>query len=540
MEMHPATLWEHISDAVPDRPALVQGATRRTWRQLDDRAARLAGALGAAGIGPGSRVGLLLHNSPEYLEAYFAALKIRAVPFNVNYRYTAEEIAYLLTNADAEALVHHATLSEVAGQAATRAGAPGLLVEVDDGGPHHEASVRYEELVAATDPAARIVRDPDDTTMSYTGGTTGMPKGVVARVGAPLGYLLEAVPPLMGHPPVALDDAPAFTASLEGTGDVMVSLPAPPLMHSTGLGIGALPALATGGTVVLLERRHLDAHHLWDTVEAERVNAITVVGDPFARPMLAALDERPDRDLGCVRSMSSSGAMFSAEVKTGLLGHLPGVMILDLIASTEGTMGMSISTAAAPAETARFRPGKGVVVLGEDGRPLPPGSDQVGLVALPGGADRYHKDEAKSATTFRVIDGVRYTVPGDLATIDADGHLSLRGRGSSCINTAGEKVYPEEVEEVLKAVEGVEDALVFGVDDERFGQAVAAVLSSAEGSEVEVDAVLAQARRRLASYKLPRRVTVVARVPRTDVGKPDYPTARGLHAAATPTPATDG
>lgn len=532
MDLHPATLWEAISDAVPDRLALVQGPTRRTWADLDRRAARLAGALAAEGLGAGSRVGILLHNCPEYLEAYVAALKLRAVPFNVNHRYTAEEVAYLLGNADADALVHHASLSSVAAGAAARAGRPGVLVEVEDGGPHHDGSARYEEVLLGADPAPRIRRDPDDVTMSYTGGTTGMPKGVVSRVGPPLTYLLQAVPPLMGRGPVALDDAPAFAASLEGTPDLMVSLPAPPLMHSTGMGIGALPALATGGTVVLLEHRHLDAHHLWDTVEAEGVNAITVVGDPFARPMLAALDEHPGRDLHRVRTISSSGAMFSAEVKAGLHRHLPQVVILDLIASTEGTMGMSIATADHPADTARFRPAPGVVVLGEDGHPLPPGSDEVGLVALPGGADRYHKDEARTASTFRVIDGTRYTVPGDLATIDADGTLALRGRGSSCINTAGEKVYPEEVEEALKSVGGVADALVFGVDDERFGQAVAAVISAPPGATVDVDAVLAAARQHLAGYKLPRTVVVVDRVPRTDVGKPDYPTARELHAAA--------
>ena len=242
--------------------------------------------------------------------------------------------------------------------------------------------------------------------------------------------------------------------------------------------------------MVLLEGRRFDAAALWDTVAAEQVNSITVVGDPFARPMLTALNEDASRDLACVRFISSSGAMFSAEVKSGLLGHLPQAVIIDLIAASEGTMGMSISTADAPAPTGQFRPSRGVMVLTEDGHPVEPGSGQAGLVALPGGAEGYYKDEAKTAATFRVLDGQRYTIPGDYATVEADGTLVLLGRGSSCINTAGEKVYPEEVEEILKALPWVEDALVFGVDDERFGQKVAAVLSRAPDTDEPLEGIL--------------------------------------------------
>jgi 3-oxocholest-4-en-26-oate---CoA ligase len=532
MELHPATLWEAISDAVPDRPAVVQGERRCTWRELERRSAGLAGVLLAHGVGVDAKVGQLLYNSPEFVESYFAALKVRAVPFNVNYRYTAAELAYLIGNADAEALVYHSSLSEVVADAGV-ADSIGLLIEVDDGGPHLDGALRYEDAIGHAEPAGRIERDPDDVTMIYTGGTTGMPKGVVSKVGPPLGYLLETVPPLAGHAPVPVDDVPAFAASLEGTQGLMVSLPAPPLMHNTGLGIGMTPALATGGTIVLLPSRRFDAAELWDTVAAERVSAVTVVGDAFARPMLAALEEDGSRDLSCVGWISSSGAMFSNEVKTGLLRHLPQAMIIDIIAASEGSMGMSIATADAPAATGRFHPAPGVIVVSDDGRRLEPGSPEAGLVALPGGAEGYYKDDAKTAATFRVIDGQRYTLPGDYATIDADGTMTLLGRGSSSINTAGEKVYPEEVEEVLKAHPAVEDALVFGIDDERFGQRVAAVLSMAPGGDTRVDDILAVARRTLAAYKLPRSVVVVDVVPRTQVGKPDYPTARTMFEAAT-------
>lgn len=544
MELHPATLWEALSDAHGDRAAIVQGPRRTTWRELEDRAARLATVLLDGGVTPGAKVGLLLHNSPEYIEAYFAALKIRAVPFNINWRYTAHEIAYLLENADADALVLHASLGDVAAEAVAAAGRPGLLLEVDD--PHppgpgvdrrrpatgiHAGTRGYEAAIAAAEPAARIERSPDDVAMTYTGGTTGMPKGVVAAVGPPLAGLLQTVPPLIRMAPVPIDEVPAAVAGVE---EWVVSIPASPLMHGTGLGIGVLPALATGGTIVLLTDRHFDAAELWDTVVRERVNAITIVGDPFARPLLAELRAHPGRDLSSVRIISSAGAMFSAEVKAGILEHLPNALVMDIIAATEGSMGTSFTSATSPVGTGRFHPAPGVLVLADDDRVIEAGSGEIGLVAVPGGANGYYKDDAKTAATFRTIDGQRYAIPGDCATVDADGLITLLGRGSSCINTAGEKVYPEEVEEVLKTHPGVEDALVFGIDDERFGQRVAAVVSRANGSTDGVDAILAAAHEQLASFKVPRELVIVGAVPRTQVGKADYPTARRLYTAGSP------
>jgi fatty-acyl-CoA synthase len=533
MELHPATLWEALSDAVPSRLAQVQGGRRSTWSEFDDRSARLAGAFRAAGVGAGAKVGQLLYNCPEYMESYAAALKLRAVPFNVNYRYTAAEVGYLLANADTEALVYHASLGPVVAEAVRHAPGLRLLVEVDDGpAAGVPGAVAYEATIAGADPAPRIARSADDVTMIYTGGTTGMPKGVVSKVGPQLEYLLEIVPGLLGHAPVLVDDVPAWAAALGSPDDWLVSLPAPPLMHNTGLGIGALPALGTGGTIVLLEGRKFDAAALWDTVEAERVNAITIVGDAFGRPMATALRDGPRRDLGFVRSIASSGAMFSTEVKTGLLEHATNAMIIDIIAASEGTMGMSISTAAAPAATGRFQPAPGVIVVSDDDREVEPGSEEAGMVALPGGAEGYYKDEAKTAATFREIAGRRYTIPGDWATVDADGTIVLLGRGSSVINTAGEKVYPEEVEETLKAHAAVVDALVFGIADERFGQRVAAVIALTGLDAASTDDILETARTKIASYKVPRAVVVVDEVPRTQVGKPDYPTARELFDAA--------
>jgi len=528
MELHPATLWEAIADTVPERTALVQGDVRRAWRDFDDRAARLARVLHDGGVRAGDRVGLMLHNCPEFMEGYFAALKLRAVPCNVNHRYTGPEVAYLLDDADAAALVYHGSLDPVVAAAVDHTARRPLLIAVDDGAPVAADRVRYEDALAATAPAPRAARSPDDVTMIYTGGTTGRPKGVLTTVGPQLAYLLQTVPPLLGELPTAVDDAPALARRRADAGSPMISLPAPPLIHNTGLAVGAVPALTVGGTVVFPRGRSFDAARLWDTVVAERVTDITIVGDAFARPMLAALRAGPSRDLSHVRSIASSGAMFSAEVKAGLFALLPQLLILDIIGASEATMGMSIATAAAPVDTARFLAAPGVIIVSEDGRRITPGSGEVGLVAVPGGAEGYHNDAAKTAATFRTIDGVRYTVPGDHATLEADGTLVFMGRGSSCINTAGEKVFPEEVEEVLKTHPAVEDALVFGVPDERFGERVAAVVSAAGPAPIDVAAVLAAARESLAGYKLPRTVVVVREVPRTPVGKPDYAAARAL------------
>jgi acyl-CoA synthetase (AMP-forming)/AMP-acid ligase II len=534
MEFHYATIWEGMADAIPDAVALVQGANRTTWAAFDDRAARLAGALRAAGLGPGSKVGLLLYNSPEFMESYFAALKIRAVPFNVNYRYVETELLYLLDNADAEALVLHTSLAEQVAGILPRLPQLKLVVSVDDG-PGHGPGERYGAVLAAQQPAPRMVRSPDDVTMIYTGGTTGMPKGVVSRIGSTVRDLLATTPAMIGETPApAPEDAIALAARFAAEGRQFVTIPAPPLIHNTALGIGANPTLLFGGRVALLNGRHFDVDELWDVAERERANCLVVVGDAFARPMLNGLRDGPHRDLASVTLIASSGAMFSAEVKQGLHELLPRTVIADIIAATEGAMGMSISVASHPAPTGSFTPGAGVVLVGEDGRIIEPGSDQVGMVALPGGAEAYFKDEEKSASTFRVIDGVRYTLPGDMATLSADGTLTLLGRGSQCINSAGEKIFPEEVEEVLKRHPSVEDCLVFGVPDERFGQRVVAVVSLVDAdATIDDEELLAPARTQLASYKLPRQIVTVDAAPRTATGKADYPRARELFDAAT-------
>ena len=540
MERHLATLWEHVADAVPDATAVVQGDVRLTYRELDDRAARLASVLLDAGLGAGSKVAQYLYNSPAYVESFAAALKIRGVPVNVNYRYLDDELLYLLENSEAEALVFHASLGDRVARIAGRATGVKLFLEVDDaeaGGDRVAVpgARPYDATVAAATPAGRIERDPTDILLLYTGGTTGMPKGVMTKVGTAVDGAIGTIASVTGLPPAAdVAEVPELVRTFVADNGQFVTMPACPLMHGTGMAALA-PTLGGGGKLVLLAGRGLDVDELWSTVEREGVNSLVIVGDAFARPMLRGLREGPTRDLACVKYLFSAGAMFSAEVREGLLDELPTAAIVDNIAASEGGMGVALSTKGNIVPTGSFLPNPGVKLFTEDGVEVTPGSDEIGMVAVPGAIpDGYFHDTEKTARTFREFGGVRYSIPGDWGTIGADGILTLLGRGSQCINTGGEKVFPEEVEEVLKVHPSVEDALVFGLPDERFGQRIAAVVSLAPGADPIDDpkAIVDAVRERISSYKLPRDVVVVDVVPRAANGKADYPRARELFESA--------
>ncbi len=553
-----ASWWEAVADAVPDAVALVQGERRTTYRELDDRAARLAAALTALGAGPGSRVALHLYNCPEYLEACAAAFKARAVPVNVNFRYRAGELAYLLDNADAEIVVTHRSLAPMLAEALPQLAGVRAVIVVDDGaapgarvepavepavelGVELGGSYRYDDLVAGHAPAPRLERSGDDLLFWYTGGTTGLPKGVMWHQGTLLSYAVTRGYVTQGiDPPSTLEEAGAAAAALQARGTAQVQLPTTPLVHATAM-INAFQGFSQGGRVVLMESRRLDPHELWRAVERERVTNITIVGDPIARRMVDALDEADARgrpyDLSSVRRILSSGAVWSAPVKVALRAR--GDMVLyDTLGASEG-IGLAVAEsdprAGGPADdftTARFRLGPYAALVTDDGRVLAPGSREPGLLA----ASRYigvgyHKDPERSARVFREIDGERYAVPGDWATVDADGTVTFLGRGSGCITTGGEKVWPEEVEETLKEHPDVVDCLVVGVPDDEWGQVVVAIVSPRAGATVAAGELREWSRARLAAYKVPRRVVVVDEVPRSPTGKADYAAARTLATA---------
>ena len=545
MTWHFGAIWEAIADAQPDAPALVCGSVRRSWRAFDHRAARIAGALEAAGLARGFRAGLYASNCNEYSEAQFGIFKAGGGPINVNYRYSEAELVYLLENAECEALFFDARFAPRV--AAILGELPRLkfLAAIDDGsGGALEGASDLEALIASHAPAPRRSYDEDDVYMFYTGGTTGMPKGVMMRQGDfSRGITAAFATGVRGLPaPESLEGLAEIVRGLAERGEAPIALPACPLMHGTGAWGGAFGPHAAGGVVVTLRGEHFDPAGLWRAAAAERVSDLVIVGDAFAKPMLAALrsmhaaGEAPD--LRPLKRILSSGVMFSREVKEGLL-ELLDVTIVDVMGSTEGGMGSSIvSRANPPGETARFLPSPGVKVFNENDEEVKPGSDEIGMVASAGASQLgYFKDEAKTARTFRTIGGVRYSFPGDFGKVAADGSLILLGRGSVCINTGGEKVFPEEVEEALKAHPSVFDCLVVGVPDPRFGERVTAVLSLRDGQGLDEAALFEHARRRVAGYKLPRRLVVVDRVQRAPNGKADYKWAK---AAALEAEAAEG
>ena len=529
MDLHFASVWEAISDADPDRDALICGEFRRSWREYDERAARVARFLQARGLRPDSKAAIYLHNSNEYLEAQYGIFKARGVPVNVNYRYKFDELVYLLDNADAEVVFFQACYAARIWEIRNRLPKVKTYVQIDDG---TEALLNdvfdYEQVIRDSAPMERVQRPGDDIYMLYTGGTTGMPKGVMYHHQPFVSGLMSFLLGSRSAAPEQVEDVPAVIETLSDRGGRPVSLSACPLMHGTGMWLGAMLPLLAGGTVVTISKLGLDPHLIWGEVERNRCTGVTIVGDAFAKPMLDALNDAKARgnpyDISSLKQIVSSGVMWSAQVKASLLEH-QDMTLVDTVGSTEGGMGSSVATRGRPAQTARFRVNSGVRVFSDDGRNVEPGSGEVGrLASSRNAAIGYYKDPVKSAETFREIDGVRYSFPGDYATVEADGSITLLGRGSNCINTAGEKVYPEEVEEAVKRHPAVYDCLVVGMADERFGQKVVAVASTR--NHVAEQDLIDFAHEHLAGYKSPKRIVFVEEVRRGPNGKADYKWAR--------------
>ena len=534
-----ATVWEAVATVVPDAPALIHGDLVRPWAELEDRAARLAAFLNGHGLGAGSKVALYLHNRPEYLEATFAAFKVRAATANVNYRYLEPELRYLLDNCDAEAVVFDAEFADRLGN--VRGSLPKLraflCVGADEQHPVPEWAPDYERAVAASAPMPPIERSAEDLWLLYTGGTTGMPKGVMWPHRSMLGAAGAATFAAIKAPvPSDLDEVVAAVRTFHERDKVIRLLPAAPLMHGTAA-LTSMAVLSSGGRVVTLTSRSFDAHELCRAVQAHRVSQLTIVGDAFARPINEALAEADARgepyDLSSLKVILSSGVMWSQQAKDELHRWCDATLA-DALGSSEGIgFANSIARPGRSASTGRFALGEHARVVTEEGVDVVPGSGQRGLLAVGGPIPiGYYNDAEKTAATFRTIDGRVWSVPGDYATVEADGTIQLLGRGSACINTAGEKVYPEEVEEVLKLHPRVLDANVVGVADDKWGQAVAAVVSVApsangDGSPDEAELV-AHAKSHLAGYKCPKRVVVVDEVRRGPNGKPDYKWAAGV------------
>ena len=512
-------MWNGIAEIVPDRDALVCGDRRISWGQFAERASRLAWWLRhVAGVERGDKVAIDLTNRVEYLETFYAALLLGAVPCNVNFRYQADEVHYVLDNSDAKAVIHGPEFTAVVTEAVGRIAAPRRPASL-------AAGPAYESALADARPPSEWSRpepDGDDLIFLYTGGTTGMPKGVMWRNDDLYRALWASGHPQRPEPPDPL-------AAAQGGKRAATLLPAAPLMHGTGL-FSSLSVLAGAGTVVLIDRQGLDADDLWDTTAREHVQLLTIVGDVFARPMLATLLANPGRwDLSGLRAIQSSGVLFSPQVKQGLIAAVPGLTIVDSLGASEGLGPRHTSDASEEKlESATFRVSDRVRVIDPDtGRDVEPGSSVQGLVAMTGNIPvGYYKDPEKSAATFRDFGGIRYSVPGDHATVDTDGTVRLLGRGSACINTGGEKVFPEEVEAELRKHPSVFDCLVVGVPDDRFGERVVALVQVTAGHALDESALAEFCRSHLAHYKAPRRFLAVESLDRSAAGKANYQAVR--------------
>ena len=523
-----ATLFEAIADRIPDQPVLVQGKDRRTYREFEQRASKLAAALADMGLLPEGKVAIYMTNCPEYKEAEFAIAKQRGVSVSVNFRYLDDELVYLLDNADAEILIYQRRFAERV--KAVRERLPQLrhLIEVDDGTSGEsvpEAKV-YEPLIVPYPAARRIPRKENDTVLVYTGGTTGVPKGVVFTHAASLRFTTVGYE-FYGLPQPGDTGALVEAASnLAQQGKSPVSLVCAPFMHSVGSTLGHTMTVFMGGTVIMLEGASFDPAEAWRLVEREGVTQIVMVGDAIGRPLLDELDRAAaggsPYDISSMQLMASSGVMWSREVKRGLLRH-HDMRLIDFFGSSEGGMGMSVATRSELPDTAVFVARRNVKLLDDDNAEIPWGSGKPGRIAATGDIPHgYYKDAKKTAATFKRINGVLYSIPGDYATIDGEGRITMLGRGSACINTGGEKVFAEEVEEAIKRHPAIYDCLVVGIPDLRFGATVAAVVAPVPDTtinEAELQRSLAE---QLAAFKVPRTVTIVDAIPRAANGKADY------------------
>jgi len=526
-----ADIFEAVAQRVPDNACQIIGERVIRWNEFDRRANALAADFLAVGLGHQSKVACYLYNSPEYMETMTAAFKVAMAPVNTNYRYGPDEIVYLFDNADAEAVVFHACFTDVVEQVRDRLDkVRRWYVVADETGTGPEWATPYEQVVAAgaDRPAMSWQRSGDDLLLLYTGGTTGMPKGVMWRQDDLFNVLGAGGNAVAGTP--SAESVEELIARINPAAPAAVMIVACPLMHGTGQ-FSALNTMAGGGAIVSLANRKFSVEELFTTIERRRATNLVIVGQAFAGPMLDMLEADPGRhDLSSLGLVVSSGVMWSHDNKAGLLRHIPQVVLFDSFGSSEAVgMGGSVSAAGAAQETATFALGPKCAVFNDDGTRVEPGSGEQGMVAVGGFIPLgYYKDEVKSAQTFRIFEGRRWSVPGDFAEVNADGSLKLLGRGSVCINTGGEKVFPEEVEEALKTHVGVRDAVAVGLPDPRFGETICAVVETEPGVEVTLVELSDHVKQHLAAYKAPRQLVVVDTIGRAPNGKVDYKRLKGV------------
>jgi acyl-CoA synthetase (AMP-forming)/AMP-acid ligase II len=519
-----ADLLEHAVDAVPERVAVVCGDRRVTFAELEARANRLAHHLAAHGVGRGSHIGVYSRNSIEALEAMIAAYKLRAIAVNINYRYVHGELVYLFTDAELVALVHERSYADKVAAALPETPKLKHVVVIDDGSDGDYSSyggVDYETALSEQSPERDFgERSNDDLYILYTGGTTGYPKGVLWRqedvwraLGGGINFVTgEYIP----------DE---WTLAEQGKTGSLTRLPAAPLIHGAAQW-AAFGALFTGSPVVFVPR--FDAHEIWKAVQEHKVQVLTIVGDAMARPLIEAFREG-DYDASSIVAVSSHAALFSQSVKQEFVELVPHAVITDAIGSSEsgftgiGMVAKGSDHSAGP----RVNFGKDAILLDDDGNLVEKKPGAVGLIGRRGHVPLgYYNDPEKSKKIFVEVDGVRYVVPGDYARYEEDGTVTLLGRGSQCVNTGGEKVYPEEVEGALKSHPDVFDALVIGVPDDRLGQRVAAVIQLRAGAEPDLAAIEEHVRGEIAGYKVPRTIWLTGEIGRSPSGKPDYPWAQ--------------
>ena len=521
-----AKIFSAVAATVPDRPCQIQGDRVVSWAEFDRRCESLASDLLAHGVSHQGKLAIYLYNCPEYMESMNAAFKAEMAPVNTNFRYGPDEITYLFDNADAEAVVFHAVFTPLIEQIKDRL--PHVkrwYVVADESGFGPAWATEYESVATAgfRITPGRVDPSGDDLLLLYTGGTTGMPKGVMWRQDDLFNVLGAGGSPITGvAPATSIEELASRLDPSVPTGPM--SLIACPLMHGTGQ-FSAIGAMVNGGCIVTLVNRKFDVVELLETVERRKVTAIVLVGQAFAGPILDELQANPTKyDVSTVGLMTSSGVMWSQENKTGLLEFMPDAILFDSFGSSEAVgLGASFSTKDAPQQTAKFMLGPTCAVFDEAGARVEPGSGDIGVVAVGGFIPLgYYKDEAKSAQTFRIYEGKRWSVPGDFAEVNADGSLHLLGRGSVCINTGGEKVFPEEVEEALKTHPSVADAVCVGLPDPRFGQVICAVVEPETGETPDLATLSVHVKNSLAAYKAPRSVVVVDSIMRAPNGKVDY------------------